>query len=99
MLAVAFSPVTVSSPLVCSINASAKHNSYICNGRWDAGGASDVGLTVIQPEDGAGPGESPQELRQHVHGELPQRQLPQDDHGQRNRRVDVGPCGERSKGA
>lgn len=58
-----------------------------------------VALTIIQPVDGAGAGESPQELRQHVHGELLQRQLPQDDHGQRDRRVDVGSCGRGSRGA
>lgn len=61
--------------------------------------SSGVGLTIVQPVDGTGTGESPQELRQHVYGELLQRQLPQDDHGQGDRRVDVGSCEERSKRA
>lgn len=57
-------------------------------------GCDDISLTIVEPIDSTGAGEGPQELCQHVHGELLQRQLPQDDHGQRNSRVDVGSCDE-----
>ena len=48
--------------------------------------------TKIQPIDSTGSSKSPQELCQHVHRELPDRQLPQDHHGQRNCRVHMCSC-------
>ena len=48
-------------------------------------------LTVVQGVDRAGAGEGPQELGQDVHRKLLDGQLPQEDHGQRDGRVHVGP--------
>lgn len=53
--------------------------------------------TIIQPIDGAGSSKSPQELCQHVHRELLQRELPEDHHGQRDGRVHVSSCNSATK--